>query len=188
MDRRVRRLSNLKGCRIKSVKVLPTSKEGFNGDQMMVNGRLYVKDNNRWIDIAATSQIRNTSLLPYGRGGAISTSDAYMYAPGLAIFTSSKGYIMHKGGSIISHTTQVTITTATSGNVTFEVRVNDVNQSLLENEFASTLSTGEKSSYVSVDFGRVSFSAGDKISVKSIETGTMAWDETIGYFEVAFNS
>ena len=64
MDRRVRRLSNLKGGRIKSVKVLPTSKEGFNGDQMMVNGRLYVKDNNRWIDIAATSQIRNTRLLP----------------------------------------------------------------------------------------------------------------------------
>ena len=55
MDRETRRLSNLKGSRIKSVKVLPTSQEGFNGDQMMVNGRLHVKDKDRWIDIAAPS-------------------------------------------------------------------------------------------------------------------------------------
>ena len=187
MDREVRRLSHLKGSRIKSVLVLPLNSEGVNGDQMMVNGRLHVKDNDRWIDIAASSQVRNTHILPYGSGAA-GSSDSYMYAVGITIFTSSKGYVMHKSGSIIAHSTHVTITTATSGDVTFEVRVNDTNQSSLENAFASSLSTGVKSSYVSVDVGRAIFSAGDKITVFANEDGTMAWDETIGYLEIEFDS
>ena len=66
MDRRVRRLSNLKGSRIKSVKVLPSRQEGFNGDQMMVNGRLYIKDKSRWIDVASQSQVRNLLYAYFG--------------------------------------------------------------------------------------------------------------------------
>jgi len=186
MDRETRRLSHLKRNRIKSVLSLPLNSEGVNGDQIMVNGRLYVKDNNRWIDIASQSQVRNTHIFTYGDPN--STAIDYYVMSGQVRFSSTKGYVMHKDGSILSHSTSVKITTATSDDVTFEIRINDVNQSLLENEFLSSLGTGEKSSYVNVDFGRVPFSAGDFIGVKANETGTMVWDDVLGYVEIGFNS
>ena len=95
MDRRVRRLSNLKGCRIKSVKVLPTSKEGFNGDQMMVNGRLYIKDKSRWIDVASQSQVRNTLYAYFGVTSTmgIPNGSGTHYAVPFNMYYSSSAFI-----------------------------------------------------------------------------------------------
>tara|TARA_R100001443_G_scaffold114403_1_gene130366 strand:- start:584 stop:1189 length:606 start_codon:yes stop_codon:yes gene_type:complete len=48
MDRDTRRLSNEKQGRIKATNAIPTNHEGNDGDMVMVNGTLYIKNNNVW--------------------------------------------------------------------------------------------------------------------------------------------
>ena len=95
MDREVRRLSHLKGSRIKSVLSLPLNSEGVNGDQMMVNGRLYVKDKDRWIDIASQSQVRNTLYAYFGVASTLSipNGSGTHYAVPFNMYYSSSAFI-----------------------------------------------------------------------------------------------
>lgn len=125
----------------------------------------------------------------YHYGEASSTSaDAYAAGPDGIVMTSTIGYRMPKAGSIVRHTCLVNVTTATSDDVTMEIRVNNTNQSDLELEFASSGGTGVKSKNRSVDRNKIPFAEGDIIQVYMNETGTMVWDSVIGSFEVIFDN
>jgi len=101
MDREVRRLSHLKGSRIKSAISLPLNSEGVNGDQMMVNGRLHVKDKDRWIDIATPSNIATTH---YAHFGTTSTD---------ALPTSANTHTAVPFGNLFGSNAEVTFGTGT---------------------------------------------------------------------------
>jgi len=95
MDREVRRLSHLKGSRIKSVLSLPLNSEGVNGDQIMVNGKLYVKDKDRWIDVASQSHVRNILYAYFGVTSAmgIPNGSGTHYAVPFNMYYSSSSFI-----------------------------------------------------------------------------------------------
>ena len=121
-------------------------------------------------------------------GEATSTSaDAYAAFVDGVLGTATAGIRMHKAGSILGHSVLTDVTTATSGDVTFEVRVNDANQAALELEFDSADGTGVASMSRIEPRHSVSFAVGDLISVFMNETGTMVWQNTIGFIEVQFD-
>jgi hypothetical protein len=101
---------------------------------------------------------------------------------------SDEGMRMAKAGSIVTHSTFTDVQLATTGDVTFEVRINNVNQASLENEFTSGEGTGKKSKSVTVARDSVTFSAGDLLTAVANETGTMGWAAVIGYIEVVFDT
>jgi hypothetical protein len=136
--------------------------------------------------LRALSNEGKTVLLPYGESSAVVVSSYLNGVDGVA-FTASIGYRMHKQGSIIGHSTLANITTATSGDVTFEVRVNDTNKSELENEFASGDGTGVASKNNKAPRFEVPFNEGDIITVRATLTGTMGWTSVIGFVEVQFD-
>ena len=63
-----------------------------------------------------------------------------------------------------------------------------MNQAALELEFASALGVITASGYTTVPRGTATFSAGDIVGIYANETGTMEWDNTVGYFEVVFDN
>lgn len=117
---------------------------------------------------------------------ASTSADAYGKW-GETVATSSIGLYMPEGGSIVHHVCQMNITTATTGDVTSEIRVNDTNQSDAELEFNSSLGTGVASKDVLLDRHVVTFSEGDIIQPYLNLTGTMTWASVIGYIEVVFD-
>ena len=139
--------------------------------------------------VASTvTQSMNTCIFIYG-DYASRSADYYLYGAQLQQFSSDVGFAMHRGGSIVGHSTRLEIEAATSGNdVTLEVRINDTNQALLENVFLQSGGTGYKTAYVSITKGLVTFSAGDLIQVHATEDGDMGWDDVLGFVEVAFDA
>lgn len=117
---------------------------------------------------------------------ASTSADAYAKW-GEVTGTSSIGLRMPASGSIVRHSCLMNISTATTGDVTAEVRVNDVNASLLELEFASSLGTGVTSKNTNTARTSISFSSGDIVQIFLNETGTMVWDSVIGFIEVIFD-
>jgi hypothetical protein len=101
--------------------------------------------------------------------------------------TSTIGLRMSSPGSVVHHSCLMNITTATSGDVTAEIRVNDTNQSNAEIEFNSSLGTGVASDDVLIDRHAVSFSDGDLIQAHLNLTGTMTWASVVGFIEVVFD-
>lgn len=102
--------------------------------------------------------------------------------------TAASGMRMARDGSIIAHSTHLALTTATSGDVTLEVQINNVNQGTLENEFLAALGVGQTDASVTVVRDSVPFSAGDIIHLMANVTGTMQWDNVMGYIEVVFDT
>lgn len=100
---------------------------------------------------------------------------------------STIGLRMSNPGSIVHHACLMNITTATSGDVTSEIRINDTNQSELEVEFNSSLGTGVTSADNIAARHEVAFSKGDLIQAHLNLTGTMTWASVIGYIEVIFD-
>lgn len=124
----------------------------------------------------------------FSYGEATSTSaDAYAAGPDGVVMTSTIGYRMPKSGSIVRHSCLVNVTTATGGDTTFEIRVNNTNKASLELEFLASAGTGVKSKNVSVERNSIPFAEGDIIQVFMNETTTMVWDSVIGFFEVIFD-
>lgn len=101
--------------------------------------------------------------------------------------SATEGIPMPRAGSIIDHSLSVEITTATAGDVTFEVRIENSNQAAFELEFTSAGGTGVKQGRVS---GSAAFSAGNFITVRENESagGTMAWDDLMGMIVVEFDT
>ncbi len=119
-------------------------------------------------------------LLPiaYNDKGSRTTSQfAFIGDTGMG---STKGLLMVAPGSIRAHSLMVKIDTATDGDVTFEVRVDNVNQPDLELEFLAGGGVGLKSGYEFSASGSSTFSAGQFLSIRENETGDMAWSKMIG--------
>ncbi len=103
---------------------------------------------------------------------------------------SGDGIIMPSAGSVVAHTTSVDITSAVSGDVTFEVEIENTNASAVENEFAFGLGTGRATLVTNVarNTGGATFSSGDNIAVRANETGDMAWDDVFGVVVVQLDT
>ena len=117
---------------------------------------------------------------------ASTSADAYAKW-GETVATSTIGLVMPSAGSVVHHTCGMNITTATSGDVTAELRINDTNQSDAELEFNSSLGTGVTSDNIIIARHNVTFSAGDLIQINLNLTGTMTWASVIGTVEVMFD-
>ncbi len=117
---------------------------------------------------------------------ASTSADAYAKW-GETVATSTIGLVMPSAGSVVHHACLMNITTATSGDVTSEIRVNDTNQSIAELEFNSSLGTGVANKNILIARHDLTFSAGDIIQVYLNLTGTMTWASVIGQVEVVFD-
>lgn len=144
-------------------------------------GRIDRYTGSAWVTIGSDSP----TIIPYNHPDS-SGSDTWMQF-GETFMTTASGMRMARDGSITAHSTHTNVTTATSGDVTFEVRINNSNQASLENEFLSAGGTGQRSTSKTVARGSVAFSAGDIIHMIAIENGTMVWDDVMGYIEVMFD-
>ena len=116
------------------------------------------------------------------------SADDYLFVDSSVQMSATKGFRMHRAGSIIGHSISLNIVTASSGDMTFEVRIAGANQATLEVEFAAALGTGDKSASTTVARNTVTFNAGDIISIFANETGTMSVTDVTGFFEVVFDS
>lgn len=115
------------------------------------------------------------------------TADAWLRI-GHTQMSSTEGFVMPYDGAIRAHSVSVDIQTATSGDVTFEVRINNSNQASLELQFTAAGGTGVKNGRVTVAAGAVTFSAGDIIQVRANEAiGIMGWDDVMGTIFVEFD-
>lgn len=130
------------------------------------------------------NRIRPLVALTYNDLGA-RTASIFLRIGNTSMGTA-KGFVMPYSGNIRAHSVSVQITTATAGDVTFEVRIGNTNQSTLELEFLSSGGTGSKTDSVTVAAG-VTFSAGDIMQVRAVETDTMAWDDVMGTVWVEFD-
>lgn len=92
------------------------------------------------------------------------------------------GIIMPSAGSIVAHTTSTDITSAVSGDVTFEIQVDNNASTPTENEFLSSGGTGRKTAVNNVarNTADATFTQGQNLTVFARETGDMAWDDTFG--------
>lgn len=118
----------------------------------------------------------------YNRPQAGSSDQNQLWGQTPASGVSGDGIIMPSAGSVIAHTTSVDITLDTDGDVTFEVQIDNVNASALENEFLATGGTGRKTAVNNVarNTSGATFTSGQNLSVLANETGTMAWDDVFG--------
>ena len=123
----------------------------------------------------------------YGDIG-LTSGDDYLFLMDTVQMSSTIGYRMLRSGSIVGHSTLINIIDDNNGDMTFEVRINDVNQASLETEFLSSLGTGVKSDSVTFARHNANFVAGDIIQIFAQETGQMSYTNAVGYFEVQFNN
>jgi len=132
------------------------------------------------------SNMGSRVLLQYGLDASTS-ADAYAAFMDGVVGTSTIGVRMPAGGSIVRHSCLMNVTTATTGDVTSEVRINNTNQASLEVEFDSADGTGVASDDAQVERHKVSFSRGDLLQVHLNLTGTMTWEDVIGTLELIFD-
>lgn len=133
-----------------------------------------------WVPVGTPAIIQysydgDQSVDTWMRFGAVQTS-------------STTGMYMARAGSIVAHSTSVTISVVTSGDVTFEVRINDANQASLENEFTTGEGTGVKGKAATAVRDVVTFLAGDLVTIVANEAGDMVWTAVMGYLEVVFDT
>lgn len=117
---------------------------------------------------------------------ASTSADAYAKW-GETTATSTIGIPMSGSGSIIHHALLMNVTTATSGDVTGEVRINDTNQSAGEVEINSSLGTGVQKNQTLIKRHDITFAEGDLLQVHLNVTGTMTYASAIGFVEVLFD-
>jgi len=126
----------------------------------------------------------------YNRSTAASSDQNMKWGNTSASGVSGDGIIMPKAGSVISHTTSIDITAATSGAVTLEVEIDNVIITTLENEFLASGGTGRKTAIknISRNTSGATFTAGQNLSVRANETGIMEWDDIFGVVLVQFDT
>lgn len=118
---------------------------------------------------------------------ASSTSaDAYTKW-GETVSTATIGIVMPSKGSVVHHSCGMNITTASSGDVTAELRVNNINKSAGEVEFNSSLGTGVTNQNQAMARHDIAFDTGDLVQIILNLTGTMTWESVIGTIEVLFD-
>lgn len=117
---------------------------------------------------------------------ASTSADAYAKL-GEVQTSATIGLRMASKGSITNHSCLMNVTTATSGDVTSEVRINDTNQSSIELEFNSSAGTGVASNHIHAARHAVTFDDGDLVQIFLNETGTMVWENVVGFIEVVFD-
>lgn len=125
-------------------------------------------------------------IFQYGDDTAAAASK-YMKGTNGVTMTSAIGYRMPKDGSVVAHSCLLNVTTATSGTLKLEVRINNTKQDDLELTFDSTDGTGVDSKSVTADRHVASFSKGDVIQMYATESDTMEWATVQGFIEVIFD-
>jgi len=150
---------------------------------LKVDGEIRV-DKNLKVD----GEIRGSrAIFNFGEATGSSSVTWYMDTVNGVTMSTTRGYVMHRSGSIVGASVQCNCT-SDAGTATMRITVLLEGSVLVQTSSTSVTSTGVWSNYEKFNRHRYPFTAGEFISIALSRSGDASTnDDAIGYFEVVFD-
>ena len=150
----------------------------------------FSRDGNQYIDknLKVDGEIRGSrAIFNFGEATGSSSVTWYMDTVNGVTMSTTRGYVMHRSGSIVGASVQCNCT-SDAGTATMRITVLLEGSILVQTSSTSVTSTGVWSNYEKFNRHRYPFTAGEFISIALSRTGDASTnDDAIGYFEVVFD-
>jgi hypothetical protein len=150
----------------------------------------FSRDGNQYIDknLKVDGEIRGSrAIFNFGEATGSSSATWYMDTVNGVTMSTTRGYVMHRSGSIVGASVQCNCT-SDAGTATMIITVLLEGSVLVQTSSTSVTSTGVWSNYEKFNRHRYPFTAGEFISIALSRSGDASTnDDAIGYFEVVFD-
>ena len=150
----------------------------------------FSRDGNQYIDknLKVDGEIKGSrAIFNFGEATGSSSTTWYMDTINGVAMTATRGYVMHRSGSIVGASVQCNCT-SDAGTATMIITVLLEGSILVQTSSTSVTSTGVWSNYEKFNRHRYPFTAGEFISIAISRSGDASTnDDAIGYFEVVFD-
>jgi len=150
----------------------------------------FSRDGNQYIDknLKVDGEIRGSrAIFNFGEATGSSSVTWYMDTVNGVTMSTTRGYVMHRSGSIVGASVQCNCT-SDAGTATMRITVLLEGSILVQTSSTSVTSTGVWSNYEKFNRHRYPFTAGEFISIALSRSGDASTnDDAIGYFEVVFD-
>ena len=150
----------------------------------------FSRDGNQYIDknLKVDGEIRGSrAIFNFGEATGSSSVTWYMDTVNGVTMSTTRGYVMHRSGSIVGASVQCNCT-SDAGTATMIITVLLEGSVLVQTSSTSVTSTGVWSNYEKFNRHRYPFTAGEFISIALSRSGDASTnDDAIGYFEVVFD-
>jgi hypothetical protein len=150
----------------------------------------FSRDGNQYIDknLKVDGEIKGSrAIFNFGEATGSSSATWYMDTVNGVTMSTTRGYVMHRSGSIVGASVQCNCKTD-AGTATMIITVLLEGSILVQTSSTSVTSTGVWSNYEKFNRHRYPFTAGEFISIALSRSGDASTnDGAIGYFEVVFD-